>query len=232
MGSFLRERSVVCLGQVAAQQSAGVMQPPFDGGDGERHKVGDAGDRPIVEVEQEHERAMIGWQLLQGVPHGAARFGPGLLVSGVAARCWSSGQFAAVREHEAIQIGRLGRLVPLFTAANARRPMPGDGAQPAGELGRLAQLRQRLEGKQKRFLRHIVGQVSARWAKRLRGHQRDGRTEPAHDLVEGGQVADERGQHKRLVADSDVLLLFVRRHCVFRLAPALLPYRDRARRPG
>jgi hypothetical protein len=170
--------------------------------------------------------------LLQGVPHGAARFGPGLLVSGVAARCWSSGQFAAVREHEAIQIGRLGRLGALFAGGNAQGAISSDGAQPPGELGWLTQLRQRLERQQKRLLGHVVGQMPANRPERLRGYECHGGPEPAHDLVKGGQITHERGQHKRLVADSDVLLLLVRRHCVFGLAPALLPYRDRARRPG
>jgi hypothetical protein len=190
MRCFLR--SVIYLGQMAAQQRAGVVQTPLDGSGRQRQEVGDARDWPLVEVEQEHERAMIGRQLLQSVPQGPANFGPCLRVGRVAFGC-RRGQFAAVGEHEPVQIGRLGRLVPLFTAADSRRPVPGDGAQPSGKLGRLTQLRQRLEGKQKRVLRHIVGQVSARRAERLRGHQRDGWPEPAHDLIKGGQVTYERG---------------------------------------
>lgn len=76
--------------------------------------------------------------------------------------------------------------------------MARDGVQPAGELCRLAQLRQRLERDQKSVLRHVLGGPAAR-SQRLRGHQQNSPAKPTNQFVEGRQVPDEGGEHELLV---------------------------------
>ena len=132
---------------MAFQQRAAVVQPPLDRGDGKRKEVADARNRPLLEVEQEQNGAVFRLEGREGVCKPLVLRVPFVRAGRVLARAGGSHrQFVALGDQRAVNFGRLdGLRAPVF-GPDAQRAVPRDGVQPASELCRFAQLRQRLEG--------------------------------------------------------------------------------------
>lgn len=195
---------------MTAQQGAAVVQPPLDRGDGEGKKVADARDRPLLEVEQEQDGAVLGLEGRQGVCEPFVFIVFLVRAGRVLARApGSHRQFVTFGDQRAVYFGRLDGLRAVAFRADAGRPVPRDRVQPAGEFGRLAQLRQRLERDQKGVLGDVLGGPASR-AQRLCGDQRHGPAEPADQLVERREVADQGGEHELLVGHFGVARAQVR----------------------
>ena len=199
------------------------MQPPFDCSNGERQKTGNVGDGPILDVVQPQHRLVIRGQRGQGIEDALVLHAPRELVGGVSRT--GRGQFAAVGKEKAVQFGRLRSLFALSPLADPPGAVPGDGAQPAAEPGRLGKLGQRLEREQESVLCYVLGPVTCARSQRLRRNERHGPAEAPHQRVEGSKVAEQGREHERLLADS-------RRACggavvvVHRRFRSLLPDRD------
>ncbi len=187
---------------MASQQGAAVVQPPLDRGDRERKEVADARDRPPLVVEQEQNSAVVGREI-------GKRAGEPFMVVVAGERVGrvfgppggGEGKFAAFGNQRAVYVGGRDGFGSAVLRADTQRAVPRDGVQPAGELGRLAQLRQRLERDQEGVLGDVLGGPVSRRAQRLRGDVGHGPPEPAHEFVKGRQVADECGEHQLLVRD-------------------------------
>ena len=122
---------LLLLGQAAAQQCARLVQPPFDGGNGERQEIGDARNRPLVVVAQFQHRAVFRPERRQRL---------GYLFVLAAARVFlgrAGAQFAAVGKKQRVHLRRGCRFGALGLACHTPRPVPGDGAQPARKLARF-----------------------------------------------------------------------------------------------
>lgn len=170
-----------------------MVQPPLHRGDRERKEIGDARDGPLLGVAQPQD-------------HPVVRFEPGkgLADAGALAALFDRlggtlGQLAALGQEQAVYLRGLSRLRPPFAPGDPTGAVPGDGAQPGRELRRLLQLRQRLEGDQKRLLRHVLRTLPP--AQRLLRDQSHRAPEPAHELIEGLEVAEQCGKHDLGVAE-------------------------------
>ena len=102
-------------------------------------------------------------------------------------------------QQELVQLRSLHRTAPPVAERHQARPVPGDGAQPSAELSRVRQLRQRLERQEKGILGHVFG--SRAGTGHLLGDGNYCASEPADQLIEGRQVADERPDDQLFVRD-------------------------------
>lgn len=92
-----------------------------------------------------------------------------------------------------------GRLLPCFLSPDPPRPMPGDGADPGAEAGRLLQLGQGLEGQEKSLLRQIFCGFPR--TERLHRDHDDRAPVAGHECVERFEIAQKRVQYELLIAD-------------------------------
>jgi len=97
-------------------------------------------------------------------------------------------QLAAVREQQPVQLGRLRRLGAPVASRHPPRAVARNRAEPAGELRRVLQLRQRLEGQQECLLRHVARRFPR--AERLLRDDEHRAAEAPHQFVERLQVAE------------------------------------------
>ncbi len=176
-----------------------MVQPPFDGGQGEREEFGDAGEGPLLEIAQMQHDLKLRLQ-----------FGQSLSELGAVAFEQQSGfraghQRRAVSQDQGIEPAVFRRLMSRLLPADPPCSMPCDGAYPAPEVRRILELRQRLERQKESILSQIFGGLPR--AKALHGDEHDSTSKPAHQFVERVHVSQQRVQNQRLNFDLRITAL-------------------------
>lgn len=93
-----------------------------------------------------------------------------------------------------LTLGRLGSSLSLDHAQSAKT---SDSSQPAGESGRIVEVRQGLIGDQQGVLRHLFGGCPAQAG--LLCRQCDRTTVASYQLIERAAVSNQRCQHQHLI---------------------------------
>jgi len=157
------------------------VEAPLDGSDGERQELRDPGDGPLLEViEQQHDPVVVR-QPGKRRPDLPVRLGA------IEAAVRRSAELPALREDQAVDLGRLGRFDSAVPRRDPARAVPGDGAEPPRKRGRLLELGQRLEREQEHVLRHVLRRLPA--AEGLPRHGEHGRAVAPDQLVKADEVA-------------------------------------------
>jgi hypothetical protein len=105
-------------------------------------------------------------------------------------------------QNERVEFAVFSRLLARFLPPDPPSPMPGDGADPTAETGRLLELRQGLESQQKGLLSQIF-RCFPRTERLHRDHD-DRAPVAGHEFVERFEIAQKRVQDQLLVADMRV----------------------------
>ena len=173
------------------EQPPALVQPPFHGSDRQGQEFGHPLHGPLFPIPQPEHQPELFRQLRQRGPD------PGALRVSLQLSLRVDGQLLAARQEEAVQLTLLRGHAPAVSLGPPPGAAPGDGAEPRRKSRGVVQLRQRLERQQERFLRDVLRGGAA--ADALLRHRQHRAAEPADQLVERLQVAEERAEDQFFV---------------------------------